>query len=315
MRIAMIAINDPAGTAITFANAINRLTPHTCRLITKELRYNFAFEKDLHLETLPAEQWDEVEAVLAGSDIFHFHMTADEDLELGPFKPRDFMRGKRLVHHHHGHPDFRGNPEKYQAKYRALGRDRLLVSTPDLLHKLPGATWMPNMVPLKDPLYLPMPGKRPTPVRVAHSPTRKDLKNTDLFMEVMARVGAPGKAETVMIENTEHRQCLRQKRGCHILFDHLQGYFGVSSLEALSQGLAVVAGLDDWNQACVRTFAQTDHLPWVISSPDSLERDMRRLVADAAQRDAIGAASRRFMESHWTQEAIVARLVRFYEQS
>ena len=57
----MIAINDPAGTAVSFTKAINLYTKHTCRLITTELRYNFYFEKDLHVPLLKNEEFDEVE--------------------------------------------------------------------------------------------------------------------------------------------------------------------------------------------------------------------------------------------------------------
>ena len=52
MNILMIAINDPAGAAIAFTKAINCYTEHTCRLVTKEIRFNFMFEKDLHLPWL-----------------------------------------------------------------------------------------------------------------------------------------------------------------------------------------------------------------------------------------------------------------------
>ena len=80
MRIVMMAINDPAGAAIAQANALNRHTGHECRLITKELRYNFMFEKDLHEGWLLPEDVDEVAALLERADVFHFHMTADEDV-------------------------------------------------------------------------------------------------------------------------------------------------------------------------------------------------------------------------------------------
>jgi hypothetical protein len=176
MRILMIAINDPAGTAIEFTKAINRYTGHTCRLITKEIRYNFMFEKDLHLPWLDSEGWEEVEDLLRNSDVFHFHMTADEYIELGVFKPVDFLKGKMIVHHHHGHPDFRGNTQKYREKYKHLGRQNLLVSTPDLLKLLPEAIWLPNLVPIHDPLYMPVEDKPEAPVIISHSPTRKDLE-------------------------------------------------------------------------------------------------------------------------------------------
>ena len=233
----MLAVNDPAGTAIAFANALNRQTDHTCRVITLESRYTHSWEKDLHIPDLDAIGLEEVGDLLRTADVFHFHMTADEHLDFGPFTPADYMRGKLVVHHHHGHPDFRGNPLKYQEKYARLGRNKLLVSTPDLLRLLPQAVWQPNLVPHNDPLLLPMGGKPDAPVRIAHSPTRKDLKNTDDLLRVLRKLEEHKVAlELDLIDDVPHRECLRRKRRCHILFDHLQGYYGVSSLEGLSQG-------------------------------------------------------------------------------
>ena len=181
------------GVGIQMANAINSLTEHACRLITTEYRYNFAFEKDLHVPALDEQGLEEHADVLATSDLWHFHMVSDENLALGPYVVKDFFKNQVLVHHHHGHPDFRGNPEKYQKKYRDLGRENLLVSTPDLLRMLPGARWQPNFVPTDNPLF--MPPEDPLPplegvLRIAHSPTRKDLKNTDELVEIVSRLNA-----------------------------------------------------------------------------------------------------------------------------
>ena len=60
--------------------------------------------------------------------------------------------------------------------------------------------------------------------------------------------------ERVLIERTAYRDCLRIKRSCHIVFDHMRGWFGIASLESLCQGKPVVAGLDDWNVEQIREF-------------------------------------------------------------
>ena len=310
MRILMIAINDPAGTAIEFTKAINAYTEHSCRLITKEIRYNFMFEKDLHLPWLDEAGWAEVEELLRTSDVFHFHMTADEDIELGPFRPRDFMRGKIIVHHHHGHPDFRENPEKYRQKYKARGRRNLLVSTPDLLKLLPEAKWQPNLVPVDDPLYTPLENKSEERVVVCHSPTRKDLKNTDEFMAAMRALEGNAflPVETRLIERTPHKDCLRLKRESHILFDHLQGYYGVASLEALSQGLCVVAGLDEWNKRHIREYFGVDDLPWVDCSADAILETLTVLV-QSPSRPILSSASRVFMTEVWSDRFLTHKLI------
>ena len=316
MRILMIAINDPAGTAIEFTKAINAYTEHSCRLITKEIRYNFMFEKDLHLPWLDEAGWTEVEELLRTSDVFHFHMTADEDIELGPFRPRDFMKGKIIVHHHHGHPDFRSNPEKYRQKYKERGRKNLLVSTPDLLKLLPEARWQPNLVPVNDPLYTPLEDKPEEPVIICHSPTRKDLKNTEEFIQAVKELKRISKTpiELRLIENTPHKECLRLKRESHILFDHLQGYYGVSSLEGLSQGLAVVAGLDEWNKRHIRECFCVNDLPWVDCTPQTIASSLFKLVLEDQWRDHDGR-SRRFMAEAWDDRFLAGKLGQSYAQA
>ena len=311
----MIAINDPAGTAIAFTKAINRYTEHSCRLVTKAVRYNFMFEKDLHLPWLAQEGWDEVEELLRISDVFHFHMTADESIALGPLRPANYLQGKLIVHHHHGHPDFRANPEKYRRKYKERGRRNLLVSTPDLLKLLPEAKWQPNLVPIQDPLYTPLENKPDIPVVICHSPTRKDLKNTAEFLHATGELKRRSNIsiERRLIENTPHRECLRLKRASHILFDHLQGYYGVSSLEGLSQGLCVIAGLDEWNRQHILEFIGARELPWITPSAQGLWRSMETLVQNPQLLSAQNRQSRRFMEVHWSDERISRQLVQSYQ--
>jgi glycosyltransferase involved in cell wall biosynthesis len=314
MNILMITENDPAGMGIAFTHAINRHTEHNCRLITTITKYNFDFEKDLHVPDLNAEGFEEIEALLKKADIIHFHILADENITLGPIKPKDYIDGKKIVHHHHGHPDFRSHPEKYRKKYRRLKR-RVLVSTPDLLSLLPEAAWQPNLVPLDSHPYLPYTGSGNGKVRICHSPTRKDLKNTEEFYSVVTSLQKRhSNLELVIVENTAHADCLRTKQACHIHFDHMQGYFGVSSLEGLSQGKPVIAGLDDRNLRSIKDFTGVERLPWVIArSQDELEDKIEELILDSALRHNIGVESRRFMQNSWTETQVLEVLLKVYE--
>ncbi len=315
MNIVMITENDPAGTAIAFTKALNTYTPHNCRLITTEIRYNFMFEKDLHIPSLDSDGMEEVEQVLRDADILHFHMLADENLPLGPVDIRDHMKGKKIVHHHHGHPVFRSNPEAFREKYRRLRR-KTLVSTPDLLHLLPEATWQPNIVPIDDPLYSPSPMDPHGPVRIGQSPTRKDLKNTEDLLRVyneLAQDGSIPEIQLDIIDNCLHTRCLQRKKNCHIIFDHMQGYFGVSSLESLSQGKPVIAGLDDWNIRQIKAMTGAQELPWQIARDrDELRETLKKLILDGDLRESAGRHSRRFMERYWNEPRLIRRLEEFY---
>ena len=318
----MIAVNDPAGTGIGFCRAVNRLGRHTCRIVTLETRYTHDWPKDLHVPDLVGPGGDEaglaeLERLLKTSDVFHFHMTADEHLRLGPFLPADYLAGKAVVHHEHGHHDFRSDPERFRAKYRALGRTHLLVSTPDLKRMMPEAQWQPNLVHEGDPALLPAARDWSGSLVVAHSPTRKDLKNTDELLAVTsARRAGGADIRLEMIDNVPHSECLERKRRAHALFDHMQGYYGVSSLEGLSQGLAVIAGLDDWNRAHVAEFAGVEQsaLPWVTArDADELAARLRELSADMDACRARGEASRRFIEDCWSEAKVAGRLCDFWD--
>ncbi len=320
MNILMIAQNDPAGMAIAFTNAINRHTNHSCRLITTETRYNFDYQKDLHVPDLNGDDWDEVRQLLRDADIIHFHMLADEHLKLGPVDIKEYITGKKIIHHHHGHPTFRSDPEQFRRKYRRLKRNAI-VSTPDLLKLLPEATWVPNIVPVDDPLYKPLPtgDHDHYPILIGQSPTRTDLKNTDDLRGVVKKLQANGfreKIELAILEWTPHRKCLEAKRQCHIIFDHMQGYYGVSSLESLAQGKPVIAGLDQWNIKHIKSFTGANSLPWVIArSAQELEQQLGILVNHREIRITTGRQARAFMEEYWNEKRVLEILFNVYEAS
>ena len=93
----------------------------------------------------------------------------------------------------------------------------------------------------------------------------------------------------------------------------MQGYYGMSSLEALSLGLATIAGLDDWCAGHIREFAGTADLPWLVArTGEELERTLRGLAADPSLRRAAGEAGRRFMLERWSDAKVALLLDEFY---
>lgn len=316
MNIIMITVNDPAGMAIAFTNAINRYTEHTCRLVTSAERYGFAYEADIHLPDIHDDDFDEVAQLLKDADIFHFHMLSDENSHLGPLVIRDYVKGKKILHHHHGHPDYLINVEAFNEKYRRLGR-KVVVSTPDLLQIAENATWVPNLVPINDVHYMPryentLPA---TPVKICQAPTRKYDKHTAVFDRVMQKIiAAAPETERVILERTPHIACLKLKRKCHIIFDHMRGWFGISSLESLCHGKPVIAGLDDWNIQCIKEFTGAERLPWVVASDEQeLQTVLTDLINNRDTRQQAGEASRQFMENFWTEHQALRVLLDIYQ--
>ena len=318
MNILMITDNDPAGMGIAFTNAINRYTDHRCRLITTAEKYGFGYETDIHLPNIEDDDFDEVEALLKEADIIHFHVLKDENSHLGPLVIKDYIKGKKILHHHHGHPDYILNAAAYNEKYRRLKR-KVVVSTPDLLKVAENATWVPNLVPLNNVRFLPRyDHSLPQDViKICQSPTRKYHKHTKEFKAAVGTLKRkyPERIQPVIIELVPYPECLQIKRTCHIVFDHMRGWFGISSLESLSHGKPVIAGLDDWNIKCIKEFTGADELPWVIArNRDELEKELETLITNAERRDTIGKESRRFMENHWSEERAFGILIDIYEE-
>lgn len=315
MQILMITANDPAGMGIAFTNAINRYTEHTCRLITSQDRYGIDFGKDIHLPDIVDDDYSEVESLLKSADIFHFHMLSDENSHLGPLVIKNYTKGKTIVHHHHGHPDYLLNIDSYNDKYRKLQR-KIIVSTPDLLQIADNATWLPNLVPIYDVDYLPRfeTSLPDGPVRICQAPTRKYDKHTQVFDHILKELRQEQiQMEPVILERIQHNECLRIKKTCHIIFDHMRGWFGISSLESLCQGKPVIAGLDEWNSKCIKEFTGTHELPWQVARDGKqLKTVLRKLINSTDKRQEIGEQSRSFMEQHWTEQQALSVLLKFY---
>ena len=312
----MITDNDPAGMGIAFTNAINRYTDHTCRLITTAEKYGFDYETDIHLPDIQDDDFDEVAELMQKADIIHFHVLRDENSHLGPLVIKDYLKGKKILHHHHGHPDYILNAVAYNDKYRRLNR-RVIVSTPDLLKLAENAVWVPNLVPLNDVLFLPRydDSLQQDRIKICQSPTRKYHKHTQEFEAAVAELQIEyPHIEKMVIERLPYRECLRLKRNCHIVFDHMRGWFGIASLESLSHGKPVIAGIDERNIDCIKKFTGTDELPWVIArDQEELEGKLFELIKDCYLRDQTGRSSRSFMEKHWTEQHVLNALFNIYE--
>lgn len=153
--------------------------------------------------------------------------------------------------------------------------------------------WLPIPMPVQDYLALaewaPGPTWKERPFRVAHSPTRREIKGTGAFLEAVellwTRHGV--RVEPVLIEDIEHGTALRTKATCHAVFDSFWLGMQGSGLEGAAMRLPVLAGDPD---------AQADLLklgipvPWTIANDrDALVTTLLRLATDRAYYEAEAA--------------------------
>jgi hypothetical protein len=218
-------------------------------------------------------QVDRVRILLATADVVHCHMDYSVLLnEIG-----GLPNGVRAAITYHGSVEAMRPTITFP---EADARMRSIVFGARPYHRRFGehVQWLPIPMPVADYAALANVPKA-GPFRIAHSPTRREIKGTDAFLAAVETLNAEGVAvEAVLIEGMAHGDALRRKATCHATFDSFWLGMQGSGLEAASMGQAVIAGT--WDADCGRVGLP---VPWTVADdPETLTAVLRRLATDAA---------------------------------
>lgn len=336
MNIVHVTTTDPAGSVYNLATAVNQHTNHRARVITTHRIDAFDFPADVHWVF---DGGDEISALLEQADIIHLHKV-DPTFKIEFEMPRagvkrtfiigDVLKNdpnKRVVFHVHGHPYERANVKENAENYARFG-GKVLTSTPDLERMYSefngNVSYFPNCVPVNHALYLPRATNRPIigadgveRYVVVQTPTNMLLKNVHIIenavKEIKDKVSVPVAYLRVWEQTLDY--AMRQKRNAHVVFDHIEGYYGMSSLEGLSLGKPTIAGLSEHTIESICKFFGVIglELPWVIARGQAgIVEQLVKLFSSTELRNEMGAKSRKFMEEVWSDRVIGQRLAAFY---
>jgi hypothetical protein len=266
---------DPGQAAYRQHSAINEHSDHVSAFVR-------------FLDTNPftsARQWDGkydakmVRALLLDADVVHCHINymLPRNSGMGN-RPRP---GQTLIRHYHGSMQ-RGKqwPEIHANIDDMLGA--IIVGARLTLCELrPGRIdWLPIPVPVQRYAELtPQEARISKRFRVAHSPTRRDYKGTNILDSVIRRLQKKGlDIELVLIEGRKHHEALQIKASCDVTFDSFWLGIQGSGIEGAAMGQPVVAGDPDVKAlyekhvgSCPYTFANDEK---------ELERQLERLATD-----------------------------------
>lgn len=275
---------DPGCAAYRFHTAINETTPHASMFfrwkdtsLFTSLR-QFDGEHDLPL----------LRAAILEADVVHCHINYLA-ITNGRVRPTG-----RIVRHYHGSlPDGTSMVEQgLDDAYSAIQVGARL----SLLAESPRMQWLPIAVPvdrykaMADRAEITRRPRRSRGVfRVAHSPTNRGYKGTDVLLEVTRRMRNKGVGiEVMLIEGMRHGVSLLSKATCDAVFDSFWLGIQGSGLEGGAMGMPVVAG-DATVAALYRE--HVGHVPYTYADDAvALERVLMQLVhepqfyADEAQR-------------------------------
>ena len=309
LRVTLCPVNT-AGVPWTNTQALRRRGVDA-RLVVFE-RYKLHPEADWSLDTpsnsllltRQAQQWAAFARLLPRTDVFHFHF----GLTLVPKRfqfPLLRASGKKSVMHYLG-SDIRGKTPAQLAYGRHA--DAQVVGSYDAIRWVPEAEVIPPGVDLSriDPEP---PPDRTRPL-IVHAPSSRRRKGTE---HVVAAVDGL-EADLELVEGLHHEEAFERYRAADIVVDQLNaGWYGLFAIEAMALGKPVVTFLHD--EAVRRTEeAFGTRVPIVSATAETLREALRPLVADAARRRELGAASRAYVERVHDLERVADRLLDLYRR-
>jgi hypothetical protein len=178
---------------------------------------------------------------------------------------------------------------------------------------------VPNIIDIFEPKYMPI-VRDNTPARVVYSPSRNrahgwESKGYSETLPVLQRLVDERVCSADLIFNQPHAACMARKAKGDIGIDEIvTGSYHLCSLETLSLGLVTLAGLDDLQINTLKDLTGSAKLPWIITTPDTLEENLRKLIsANKDDLKAIQEFSRTWMEMYWHPKVTTEHFVKIYE--
>ncbi len=307
LRVTLCPVNT-AGVPWTNARALRRRGVDARLVVFERYRlhpeadWSLGAHSDDPLLTRQAKQWAAFARLLPRTDVFHFHF----GLTLVPQSlqfPLLRAARKKSVMHYLG-SDIRGKrPDELASGRKA---DAQVVGSYDAIRWVPEAEVIPPGVDLARIEPSPPP-ERERPL-IVHAPSSRRRKGTEHVFAAVEGLDA----DLELVEGLHHDEALERYRAADVVVDQLNaGWYGLFAIEAMALGKPVVTFLHD--EAVRRTEeAFGTRVPIVSATAETLREALRPLVADAARRRELGAASRAYVEHVHDVERVADRLLDLY---
>jgi glycosyltransferase involved in cell wall biosynthesis len=271
-------------------------------------RYRLHSEADRSLERhggfarRQLTQWRALAELLPRTDVFHFYFNLTLVPQSLQYPIQRALRKKSVMHYLGS--DIRGKTPAQLAAGKKAGAE--IVGSYDAARWVPEAEVIPPGIEVARIEPAP-PSDRTRPV-ILHAPSSRRRKGTEHVVEACAGLDA----DLEIVEGLHHDAAFERYRAADIVVDQLNaGWYGLFAVECLALGKPVVTFLRE--EAVRRTEeAFGVEVPLVSATAETLRERLRPLVADAAERRRLGAASRAYAERVHDVERVADRLLDLY---
>ena len=158
---------------------------------------------------------------------------------------------------------------------RKLNRHRIkqFITTPDLLHELPDATWLPAVIDIAKFETTTSIKSSSGPLKVLFLPSNGWLKSENLVTPILEKLAKEGVIELVAKGPVSNAQMPMLIESADLVIDRFDGVVGVASIEAMAAKRLVIANVAPWiyNRAEVTP-------PVIHATPATLEEKLREIA-------------------------------------
>jgi glycosyltransferase involved in cell wall biosynthesis len=164
---------------------------------------------------------------------------------------------------------------------------------------------------------------RPGPARtaseelvVAHTPNHRAFKGTDALVsacERLRRAGVP--IRLVLLEGVPNERVREILSECDVLAEQFINGYGLSAMEGMALGKAVLSNLSDPHYYdFMRAACGLDECPIVSTRPEEIEQTLRELATDRDRCRTLGEAGRAFVLRFHSFDAVGEMWERVYRR-
>lgn len=147
---------------------------------------------------------------------------------------------------------------------------------------------------------------------IVHSPSVKVGKGTNIIVPIIEELKLTYNFDFKLVHGVSRKEALNIMRSADISIDQIiVGGYGMASCEAMALGKPVV------NFILPEIFLAglPPDCPIVNASPDTLKRELIRLIESPSLRHELGRRSRRFVEEHNDADKIALQLIKVYRHA
>jgi hypothetical protein len=161
---------------------------------------------------------------------------------------------------------------------RKLNRHRIkhFVTTPDLLHELPDATWLPAVIDVGKFECDSSIKSSSGPLKVLFIPSNGWLKSEGLVTPVLNQLEKEGVIKLIATGPVSNSHMPELIESADVVIDRFDGVVGVASIEAMAARRLVIANVAPW------IYNNAEVVPPVIhATPKTLAEKLREIAKDS----------------------------------